>query len=514
MLIKCTLKGLMTFLLTSFYSSVLLGHPEHEATDMLISEYGEIGEVNFATSCEPRAQNTVNVGLALLHHMMYAQAERVFTKQLRDSPNCAMLYWGVSMSLFHPLWPDTISQAALIKGSDAIQKAASLKATSREYDYIKAAAAFYQDWQEQNKGARISKWALAQEQVFANNPQDIDAKALFALALLSTASPADSTYGQQKAAGELLNSIFDAAPAHPGAIHYSIHAYDNPALADMAVDVARAYDKIAPDVPHALHMPSHVFVRLGYWDDVIAWNIRSAKAALNYPTKNETSMHYVHAIDYLVYGYLQSGNVEQALVVKSQMDTHHPVQQNFASAYAFAAIPARIALETHNWTQASQIALQSPTYLDWGAFPQLAAMTHYARAIGAARSNNIEQAEREISALEALLVRTRELSPNYWAILVDAQLNVASAWVLYAKGSETAALAQLRKGADMEDSVDKNPVTPAHVLPAREQLGDMLLLAGKNKAALEAYKANLAINPNRRLSESGVSQALTKATED
>lgn len=508
MLQKATASRLFIVFVVLSYSTFSPAHPDHDATDMILSNYGDLGKVEFSISCESDDQQTINSGLALLHHMMYAQAELVFSNQLKDSPDCAMLYWGYSMSLFHPLWPDTISPESLTLGLELINKAKQLKTTEREKDYINAAAAFYDNWQGQTKKSRITNWANAQKVVLDNNPNDIDADALYSLSLLSTASPSDSSFSQQKVAGARLNKIFMASPTHPGAIHYSIHAFDNPVLAEQAISVARAYDKIAPDVPHALHMPSHVFVRLGMWEDVISWNIRSAKAALKYPTKDATSMHYVHAIDYLIYGYLQVDDSENALRALQQMNTHHPVQQNFASAYAFAAIPARLALEKHDWESASQLELNYPSYFDWSKFPQLQAMTFYARGLGSARINDLESASTNLKTLKELYIQTNKISPNYWAVLVDSQIKTVSAWIQYSQGNTESAIAEMTLAADMEDSVDKNPVTPSHVLPAREQLGDMLMLIGKNTEATKAYEVSLKTNPNRLISLSGLKNSL------
>ena len=270
-----------------------------------------------------------------------------------------------------------------------------------------------------------------------------------------------------KKAGELLAAVLETHPLHPGIIHYSIHAYDNPVLAHLGVEPARAYGKIAPDVPHALHMPTHVFTRLGEWNDAATWNARSAKAALKYPTHGATSMHYVHALDYLVYAYLQLGDGEKASGVLQQVESHHPTQDNFPAAYAFAAMPARISLEQQNWRQASQLKTRNPGYISWDKFPQLEAITYYARGIGAARSGDLEAANQNVKMLEQLFKKTNLIRPNYWALLVDAQRKSVKSWVDFANGKQQDALALLREAADIEDALDKDPVTPGAVLPAR-----------------------------------------------
>jgi tetratricopeptide (TPR) repeat protein len=498
--------------LTFFSNEVSNAHDGHNEQDMLIKNLGDLGEVDFSISCNKDAQLAMNTGVGLLHHMMYAQAERFFSNWLDKEPDCAMLYWGYSMTLFHPLWPDTIKDEALVRGQTAITKAQLLSSTTREKHYINAATQYYKNWETLADKPRIAKWAKAQAIVYQQNPDDIDAGAFYALSQIVMASKLDPTFSQNKEAGALLKKLRNISPTHPGAIHYSIHAYDNAPLAKLAIEPARAYDKIAPDVPHALHMPSHIFVRLGMWSDVISWNIRSAKAALNYPTKGTTTMHYIHAIDYLIYGYLQQGDASMALKTFEQVAPHHPIQATFPAAYALSAIPARLALEQQNWQQASQLKAQQPDYIAWQNFPQVEAITYYARGLGAARSGDLKSAQENIKVLDSLYEQTKISNPNpkYWAPLVDAQRMVVGAWVSFARGEKQQAQILLRQAADLEDSMDKDPVTPGAVLPARELLADMLFLNGDYSGALEEYKSSLAINPNRLISVSGVRASLLK----
>ncbi|MEP0175428.1 MAG: hypothetical protein ABJD02_02245 [Paraglaciecola sp.] len=283
------------FSLSSHHS---FSHEGHDEPDIILpQQLGELGTVAFASSCGTEQQKAINTGVALLHHMMYAQAEKHFAEWVKRSPQCAIMYWGYSMSLFHPLWPDKITEKASARGAEAITKAKTLSSSQREADYIKAAAAYYNKWQNTAESKRISDWANSHKKLAELYPEDIDAVAFYALAQLVMASKKDPSFSQNIQAGKLLAKLLISTPDHPGAIHYTIHAYDNPLLAEKAIDAARAYDKIAPDVPHALHMPSHIFVRLGMWEDAKNWNIRSAKAALKYPSNGQTSMHYVHAIE-------------------------------------------------------------------------------------------------------------------------------------------------------------------------------------------------------------------------
>ena len=485
-------------------------HDGHDDEDIVLNDLGDLGKVDFSISCDEEAQTAINTGVGLLHHMMYAQAELHFGEWMEKTPDCAMLYWGYSMSLFHPLWPDKISDDGLTRGQAALAKTTDLKTTQREKFYLQAASQYYKDWDKQEDKVRIANWVAAQALVYEEYPQDIDAAAFYALSQLVVASKKDLSFSQNKIAGELLGKLREISPTHPGAIHYSIHAYDNPPLAELAVDAARAYDKIAPDVPHALHMPSHIFVRLGMWDDVSSWNTRSAKAALKYPTNGATSMHYVHAIDYLLYGQLQMGEGDKALQSLSKVDTHYPIQDTFPAAYALATMPARIALEQGNWQQASDLKTQTPNHISWQKFPQVEAITYFAKGIGAARSGDVKSAQENVAQLDNLYKAVQKSSPGYWAPLVESQRMAVRAWIEFETGDKDKALVQLRKAADIEDAIDKNPVTPGAVLPTRELLADMLFSTEDYSGALEAYKASLAISPNRLYSISGVERATVK----
>jgi tetratricopeptide (TPR) repeat protein len=488
-------------------------HDGHSDEDMIIKDLGDLGMVNFTTSCKADSQKAINTGVGLLHHMMYAQAEMFFGQLMEKEPDCAMMYWGYSMSLFQPLWPTIIKDEALIRGHSALAKAQQLKSTKREKAYINAASQYYQNWETVPDKDRTIKWAKAQSLVYQHNPDDIDAAAFFALSQIVIAPKDDPLFRQNKEAGTLLAKLNEISPSHPGAIHYTIHAYDNPPLAKFAINAARAYDKIAPDVPHSLHMPSHIFIRLGMWGDAVSWNLRSAKAALKYPTNGSTSLHYAHAMDYLTYGYLQLGEVDKARQSFEQSESHQPIQAVFPTAYALAAMPARIALEQKKWLQASQLKINHPIYIPWQKFPQVEAITYYARGLGAARSGNLNLAQQSIEVLNDLYDKTKITSPSYWAPLVDAQRQVVNAWISFGKGEKTQALVQLRQAADIEDSIDKNPVTPGAVLPARELLADMLFLNGDYSGAVTAYKAILAISPNRLNSVLGLNDTLLKISK-
>lgn len=488
-------------------SFTVSAHEGHQDEDIVLKDLGNLGEVNFAISCDDKAQAAFNTGVGLLHHMMYAQAELLFDSWMKKNSECAMLSWGYAMSLFHPLWPDKITPSALENGQRALANAMKLKVSDREQLYLAAATKFYEQWDNVPEPERIKAWARAHKAIYEAYPNDVDAAAFYGLSQLVIASKSDKTFADNKKAGELLSSVLAENPLHPGAIHYSIHAYDNPVLAELGAKPARIYDKIAPDVPHALHMPTHIFVRLGAWDDVVSWNARSAKSALKYPSKGATSMHYVHALDYLVYGQLQQGKGKMAAQAMQQIAGHHPMQNTFPAAYALATIPARLSLEQYNWQQASQLPVREPAYINWDKFPQVEAITYYARGVGAARSGDVGAANKDLAKLQQLYKKTMISSPAYWAVLVDAQRKTVQAWISHAEGNKQQALALLSEAADLEDSLDKSPVTPGAVLPTRDLLGDMQLLEGNNAEALQAYEASLAINPNRLYSLNGVKLA-------
>lgn len=477
-------------------------------TPSAIAQHQQLGVVDFETSCSAEAHHTFSSGLALYHHMMYGQAEKTFAQATRQDPKCASAYWGIAMTYFHPLWPGLPSETELQKGEAALKKARRLaKNSPREAAFIRAATTFFADWKKVDHAHRVQKWEAAQKKVFDQYPEDIEAGALYALSHLATAPKSDKSFTHQKEAGALLESLLDKAPQHPGLFHYIIHAYDNPVLASRAVDVARGYDKLAPEVPHALHMPTHIFVRLGLWDDVISWNIRSADAAWKQPAGDYTSMHYVHALDYLVYAYLQQGETEKAedaLTRINQVDNFQPVS---AAAYGIAAAQARIPLERRQWKKAANLQLRIHDAYPWDRFPEFEAMTYFARGYGAARLGNVEAASIALDTLNVFYDKAIAAGQNYWAVHVDAERKTVAAWIAYANGDYAKAKDMMVQAADTEDSVDKHPVTPGAVLPAREILGDLLLLLDQPAEALSAYEASLSISPNRFHSLAGASRA-------
>jgi tetratricopeptide (TPR) repeat protein len=461
----------------------------------------DIGHIHFPVSCTPEAQTTFEYGVALVHSFWYDEAEQTFSSVIRVDPACAMAYWGIAMSLYHPVWfPPT--PADLREGIAAIHKANSIGAkTQRERDYIGAIEVFYKDSDKVPHRQRALSWRNAMQRLSARYPEDHEAAIFYALALIATAPPAGKTYADQKQAAAILNRILPEQPDHPGIAHYLIHSYDSPQLAILALPAARAYAKIAPASPHALHMPSHIFTRLGLWDESIQSNLASAAAAKIQMAKTlpaATSQDQLHAMDYLAYAYLQTCQDEKAKRIVDEAESVSKIdQQVFQAAYAFAAIPARYALERRRWSAAA--ALQArPAWFPWMHFRHAEAITHFARALGSARTGNIAQARAEIEVITEIEQAIRQSQEDYdWAAQVEVQRLTAVAWLKHAEGNEESALRPMRAAADLEDSMQKHPVTPGPVLPARELLGELLMELDQPARALPEFEEVLRTSPNR-----------------
>lgn len=472
------------------------------------------GTVNLQTSCGEGAQQHFDNGLALMHHMMYEEAEQEFTSAAKAAPDCGIAQWGIAMSYIHPLWGERPTDENLAKGKAAVEKALQQKQlTDKEKAYIKAVSGFYDNWENTSYADQLKAFEAGYKEVYETYPDEVEAAAFYALGQLGTAPKTDKTFATQKEAGALLEKLHASNPDHPGLFHYIIHAYDNPLLASKAVNVSREYERIAPDVPHALHMPSHIFVRLGQWTDAIDWNIRSADAALRQSPKETVSMHYPHALDYMVYGYLQQGRDKKAQEVIDKMKAVPGYTPTFATAYALAAIPARQALERGKWAEAAALPVRSPENFTWYKYPAAEAITHFAKGIGAARSGNTAVAEEAIASLEKLKTQLSSAGDSYWAAQAEAQQMAVQAWLEYQRGDKNKALAMMREAADKEDALDKHPVTPGAVLPARELLGDMLLLSKKPAEARLAYEASLKVSPNRYNSLYGAATSAASARD-
>jgi len=458
-----------------------------------VHEHHDIGEVRFPTTCAPASAKIVETGVALLHSFWYDEAERNFRRAIELDPQCAMAYWGVAMSQYYPLWPTPLTPARLRTGSEAIAKARTLTGASpRERAYVDALSAFYDQPAGTSVHDRAVKYESAMSALAAQYPDDDEASIFYALALNGAALPTDKTYARQKQAAAILNRLLPSHPHHPGIIHYLIHSDDTPELALLALDAARVYAKIAPSVPHAQHMPSHIFTRLGLWNESVASNLQAAKAAREQHEVDEE----LHAMDYLEYAYLQLGRFADAKRVIGHLRAMPRLEQvETKTTYAVAAIPARFALERHDWRAAA--ALTFAKDIDWSN-PRTSALTHFAIGIGAARSGDVDTAKRAESALTKCVEALARDGDAVWRSQVAVQQMAVAAWRQFAVGHRDEALTLMRSAADEEDRSIKPAVTPGALLPARELLADMLLEMNRASDALIEYKAVLAVAPNRR----------------
>lgn len=466
----------------------------------------DLGQVDFATSCNAEAQPHFETGLLLLHHMMYRQSASAFEAAAEADGDCAMAQWGIAMTKFHPLWPGGPTPEETEAGRAAVARLAQMDAgTPREAAYVEAVQAFYAG-EDKTFRERLAAWAAKQREIDAAFPEDLDAAAFDALAQLTVAPRGPDAVPELKDAGARMDALRAQAPQHPAGYHYAIHAYDHPALADRALETARGYDGIAPEVPHALHMPSHIFTRLGLWDESAAWNARSAAAVLAQSENDVIADHYPHAIDYAVYAHLQAGDPAAAKALLADLRSHPNVENTFGSAYAEAAAAARIPLEQGDWAVAANLPVDLNPAISWERFPQAVAIRWYAKGIGAARSGDIPAAEEALGHLAKLGDVMTERKLGYWLALLDAQSKTIEGWVALSQGDKDLAIDLMRKAADVEDKAGKAPVTPGHVLPSRELLGDMFEAVEDKTGASEAYKASLETSPNRRRSLDGLAR--------
>jgi hypothetical protein len=450
--------------------------------------------VNFQTSCAQVLKTDFNRAVALLHSFWFAQAITAFNDILAKDPRCAMAQWGIALSHWGNPFAGLRTAQQIALGRDAIQKAQHTGApTPREQAYINAAAELFSDGNASTQRARTLAYEKAMETLTRLHPTDMEARIFYALAANQTAVPNDKTYAQQLKAAAILEPLFKKYPTHPGLAHYIIHAYDHPSLASKALVAARRYAELAPAVPHALHMPSHTFTRVGSWKESIETNRRSAEAA----RKSSTAGEELHALDYQAYAYLQ---IAQDKAAKAVLDHALTLVQGAdgiavgaagAGAFAIAAIPARYALERGAWAEAAALQVRP------AKTPYTEAITHFARAIGAARSGNPAAAAGDIVRLGVLRDTLSSLNDTYWTEQVDIQRRIALAWVAFAEGKKDEGIAQMRAAADAEDATDKSAISPGPLAPARELLGYMLLDAGRAKEALVAFEATAIKEPNR-----------------
>jgi hypothetical protein len=461
----------------------------------------QLGNVHFETSCNDVAQRRFDRAMRYQHSFWYDAARDIFLEAAKADAECGMAYWGVALTyLDNP--HNAIPAPNIPLGLAAIQKAKAIGAkTERERDYIDALTLMYADADKLTHVQRITAYLKAMEALAAKNPTDDEAQIAYAITLNTSASPADKTYAQQLKGAAILEPIWKRQPQHPGIAHYLIHLYDYPAIADKGLTAARLYSKIAPAAPHAQHMPSHIFTRVGDWKESISSNIASVKAA---KAEKELGSAF-HGQDYMVYAYLQLADDKDARGVLDEMKTLPATDANaFGTYFALAASPARYMVERGDWAGAAQLEVRP------SVFPHTMAITHFARALGAARSGNPGAAKADIAKLAELRDKLREAKNGYWAQQVDIQWQIANAWLLDAEGKTDEALKTMSAAADAEDKTDKSPVTPGPLAPARELYGDMLLKHGMAKEALAAFEATKAKEPNRFRGYAGAAKAAEK----
>ena len=469
----------------------------------------QLGSVHFKVSCNAAAQREFDLAMAYQHsfaqHLMREPLERA----LKEDPSCGMVFWARALaSLDNPFgWPGNVSAATLAEGPVLLEQArkAGLK-SERERDYVDALAAFFADADKLNHRTRAKAFETALEGVAKKHADDSEATILYALVLSANFDPADKQYGNQLRAATLLEPVFTKQPQHPGVAHYLIHSYDYPPIASRGLDAAQRYAKIAPAASHAQHMPSHIFTRVGAWRESIAANAMSAQADAT------AGWNMLHAYDYMVYAHLQLGQDRAAQKVRESAFGTAKSADHFAAAYAYAAIPARLALERGDWSAAArlQLAPAADAY-PWAKYPQAEASNAYARALGAAGVKDAAAVDAELTRLQRLRDRATELKIGYWVEQIGIQIDVVRGFATFRAGQADAGIAALRQAADREDASEKHAVTPGPLLPAREVLATALLERGDSAGALREFEAVLKKEPNRLRATAGAAIAAERA---
>jgi len=499
---------MLRFVFAMFVASLLLlsiGAEEASQHDHESGALDRMGTVHFDTTCSPQVRDEFDLAVATLHSFGYRKAAQLFSDVLSKDSNCSMAEWGIAMSHYRQLW-DPPTKEDLKIGFEAAQQGLSIgPKTQRERDYLGAIQSFYQNADSESHSIRARRYETAMESLHSKYPQDSEGTIFYALSLIANAPLNDKTYANQKKATQILEPIILEQPQHPGIAHYIIHADDNPVLAQLALDAAKHYSQIAPDSPHALHMPSHIFTRLGLWDDSIASNLASAASA----RKQKLAGDELHARDYLLYAYLQTGRIAEARKLTEQLPVVEPGDAaRYAGLYATAAIPARYWIEREQWAAAE--ALPLPAQISpKEPYATTQATLYFARALGASRLGDIKAAQAAMEPLHAL--RDALAQGGGDADQMDVELKIVSAWMKWADGDRDAAVQEMSTAAAMEGATEKSPVSPGSIAPAAEMLGDMLLLARRPKLALAAYESALKSSPGRLRAEYGAAASAQEA---
>lgn len=464
----------------------------------------KLGKVVFPTSCDAKVQPRFERAVALLHSFSWQEGEKAFREVLEQDPSCAIATWGIASILIGNTFAAGPTPEEAQKAKEAIARGRAIGPnTERERFYIEAVAEYYDRFSDRSHGARMKLLANAFEIVAKRFSDDDEAQIFYAIYLTATQQPTDKTYASALKAAQILEAQFVKNPEHPGVAHYLIHSYDYPPIADKGLKAAKRYAEIAPSAPHALHMPSHIFTRVGAWEDSVATNQRSAAAskAANEPGSG------LHAMDYMVYAYMQLARDKEASLVVEEARRVTALGSAQGGPYAFAAIPARFTIERGMWKDAIRLQPRA------SRFPYTESMTYFARALGAARNGDPVAAEKDVGELARIVAALKAAKNDYWATEVEVQRLGAAAWTAYAKGDKEEAVTLMRSAADLEDKSEKSAVTPGRLIPARELFGEMLLEVNRPAEALQAFETSEQHDPNRFRGLYGAGKAAALAGE-
>ena len=503
---------------TSSLESPAFANLELNRGELLLCGDPNFGEVSFSLSCRYDLRETFDLGLTLIHSFEYAEAEKAFVSILDKDSECLMAYWGAAMSILnHPL-SFKQNPKSLKRGEELLKVAKTLTPNNeKEKDYIDAVSIYFKDWQNLDTQTRKLNYESKMEELYIKYSDDVETAVFYSLSVLATADLNDKTYSKQKKSGKILEKLFEKYPNHPGIAHYIIHNYDSPELAHMALTTARKYAVIAPSSAHAQHMPSHIFTRLGLWNESIKSNIDSADSAVCYAESVNPNANWVseiHALDYLVYAYLQLGDNAKAQAEMNKMKNIKEVfpADHFASAYALIAVPSRLAIENKNWELATQLELPK-TKLDWDKAHWPKAMLHFSRALGFSNTGNSAAAEKELKSLIILRDKLNDAKNTYESGQVTIQIEAVRGWIEYSKGNSNKAIEYMKLASDLESKTSKAAVTPGEIIPADELLADLYLALNKPKQALESYEQNLKGHPYRFNGIYGAAKAAEKLND-
>ena len=495
--------------------SEIFANLELNRGDLLLCGDPNFGEVSFSLSCRYDLREKFNLGLTLIHSFEYAEAEKVFVSILDEDSECLMAYWATAMSILnHPL-SFKQNPESLKRGEELLKVAKKLTPNNeREKDYIDAVSIYFKDWRTLDTQSRKLNYEKKMEELYKKYPDDVETAVFYSLAVLASAELNDKTYTKQKKSGKILEKLFKKYPNHPGIAHYIIHNYDSPELAYMALKTARKYAVIAPASAHAQHMPSHIFTRLGLWKESIKSNIDSAQSAVCYAESVNPDANWVseiHALDYLVYAYLQLGDNQKAKLELTKMNEIKEVfpSDHFASAYALIAVPCRLAIENKNWDLAAKLELPK-TNLDWEKADWPVAILHFSRALGFSNLGETFKAEKELQSLISLRDKLSDADKPYESGQVTIQIEAVRAWIEFSKGNSNKAVDFMKLASNLESKTSKAAVTPGEIIPADELLGDLYLALNKPKEALASYKLNLELRPFRFNGIYGAAKAAEK----